>query len=203
MLEDDDISEQRGVTEQQEQKLTHADVKEDIKLAERMKFILAKDPVNHLYKVSNNLLLQSLEPYQIEKPSWRPPNWAFGPAWTYLYSTMGYASYRVWLELYKPNLLALADLPLPLKLFLLQILLNWLWTPIFFGLKKVAMAVIEICLLDVAVIMTMFAFLEVDSLAGLLFLPYLAWLTFATLLTVSIWKTNPQWCYGPLSSKEK
>nr|XP_053642555.1 translocator protein-like [Cherax quadricarinatus] len=76
---------------------------------------------------------------QLKKPGWRPPNWAFACVWTYLYSTMGYASYRVWVELDKPDLLAPASLPSPLKLFILQILLNWLWTPIFFGLKQITM----------------------------------------------------------------
>nr|XP_053642556.1 translocator protein-like [Cherax quadricarinatus] len=117
---------------------------------------------------------------QLKKPGWRPPNWAFACVWTYLYSTMGYASYRVWVELDKPDLLAPASLPSPLKLFILQILLNWLWTPIFFGLKQITMITWQ------------------DLLV-----PYLVWLILATALTVTIWKANLQWCYGYPASKKK
>lgn len=133
---------------------------------------------------------------QLKKPSWRPPNWAFGPAWTYLYSTMGYASYCVWVELEKPDILALWNLPPPIKLFFLQILLNWLWTPIFFGLKHITLALAEILLLDVVVVMTVIAFWEVDSIAGILLIPYVAWLSLATALTFSIWMANPEWRFG-------
>lgn len=132
----------------------------------------------------------------IKKPKWRPPNWAFGPAWTYLYCSMGYASYRVWLELESPNVLSVLTLPAPLMLFLLQITLNWIWTPIFFEMKNLTLALVEILLLDAAVVTTGFAFWNVDDVAGLLIIPYVAWLTLATALTYCIWRDNPEWRRG-------
>ncbi|KAK7080150.1 hypothetical protein SK128_020451 [Halocaridina rubra] len=132
----------------------------------------------------------------IKKPNWRPPNWAFGPVWTYLYCSMGYASYRVWLEFDAPSVMPVTELPVPLKLFLLQIFLNWIWTPIFFGMKNLLLALIEILMLDAAVIMTGLAFWNKDEVAGLLFVPYVIWLTLATTLTFFIWKDNPKWRNG-------
>lgn len=138
---------------------------------------------------------------KLKKPSWRPPNKAFGPVWTFLYCTMGYASYRIWMELDEPNLLAPTTLPTPLKLFMLQLILNWIWTPIFFGYKHLTLALFEILLLDASVAMTLFAFWKEDTFAGLLLLPYLAWLSLATALTCSIWISNPKWRFGPDSKK--
>ncbi|XP_063872303.1 translocator protein-like [Scylla paramamosain] len=140
---------------------------------------------------------------KIKKPSWRPPNKAFGPVWTLLYCMMGYASYRVWMELDEPNIMSLTTLPTPLKLFLLQLCLNWIWTPIFFVYKHLTLALFEILLLDGSVAMTMFAFWKEDALAGLLLIPYLAWLTLATALTTAIWISNPNWRFGPDSKKKK
>lgn len=138
----------------------------------------------------------------IKKPSWRPPNRAFGPVWTYLYCTMGYASYRVWVALGEPDVLEPVALPAPLQLFVLQLILNWIWTPIFFGCKHLTLALFEILLLDASVAMTLYAFWGVDSLAGLLLVPYMAWVTLATALTASIWKDNPKWRFGPDPKKE-
>ncbi|ROT63444.1 translocator protein isoform X2 [Penaeus vannamei] len=138
---------------------------------------------------------------ELKKPEWRPPNWVFGPMWTSLYSTMGYAAYRVWLEYDSPSILIPWQLPWPLKLFALQLLLNWLWTPIFFGLKNITLALLEIILLDVAVVATGWAFYQEDDLAGTLFIPYMLWLTLATALTLAIWKMNPRWRNG-VPSKE-
>lgn len=140
----------------------------------------------------------------IKKPEWRPPNWVFGPVWTYLYCSMGYASYRVWVELDSPNVLSIAELPPPLKLFLLQIILNWIWTPIFFGFKNLTLALIEILLLDATVVMTGLTFWKIDNVAGLLFIPYVIWLTLASSLTFCIFKDNPEWRSGtPKTVKTK
>merc|ERR1711915_403568 len=133
----------------------------------------------------------------IVKPSWRPPNWAFGPVWTSLYTSMGYSSYVVWKELGTPNLLDVASLPLPIQLYGLQLFLNWIWTPIFFGAKHLTGALVVILALDAAVIATTASFLKVDTTSGLLLVPYLGWLSLATGLTTSIWINNPDYRWGP------
>lgn len=92
---------------------------------------------------------------QLRKPRWRPPNWAFGPVWTFLYCSMGYAAYRVWTELGNPCVLNPISIPHPLNLFLIQLLMNWIWTPIFFGMKHITFVsgyyclVLQLCLLVV------------------------------------------------------
>jgi len=133
----------------------------------------------------------------IVRPSWRPPNKAFGPVWTFLYTSMGYSSYLVWKALDEPNLLDVAALPRPLQLFALQLGLNWIWTPIFFGAKHLTGALVGILAIDAAVVATTASFLEVDQTAGLLLLPYIGWLSLATALTTSIWINNPDYRWGP------
>ncbi|XP_026494532.1 translocator protein isoform X1 [Vanessa tameamea] len=124
----------------------------------------------------------------LKKPSWNPPKWVFGPAWTVLYSGMGYASYLVYEECggFKD------DAVLPLSLYGGQLLLNWGWTPIFFGLKDFKLAFIEISVLSGAAVATAASFAHVNKTAGLLMLPYLAWLAYASSITYYIWKNNPK-----------
>merc|ERR1712200_3900 len=117
----------------------------------------------------------------LEKPSWRPPNFAFGPVWTCLYGGMGYASYLVMRDG--------GDL-VSLSLYSTQLALNWAWTPIFFGSHNVKAAFYEICLLWIAVAATGVNFFHVNKVAGLLFLPYQAWVTLATFLNFSVWQMN-------------
>ncbi|KAJ2941616.1 hypothetical protein O0L34_g14673 [Tuta absoluta] len=124
----------------------------------------------------------------LKKAPWNPPKWVFGPAWTVLYSGMGYASYLVWEECDGFT----EDAALPLTLYGGQLLLNWAWTPIFFGLKDYKLALIEISVLGGAAAATAAAFFKVNQTAGLLMLPYLAWLGYATSLSYYIWKNNPQ-----------
>ena len=116
------------------------------------------------------------------RPSWRPPNWAFGPVWSVLYTAMGVASHLV---LQSPA----ADTTAAL-LYGAQLVLNWAWTPIFFGLHNVRLAAYEICLLWLAVAGCGLKFYSIDTTAGLLFLPYLAWVSLATALTFNIWRNN-------------
>ncbi|CAL4158790.1 unnamed protein product [Meganyctiphanes norvegica] len=132
----------------------------------------------------------------IVKPSWKPTNKQFRLVWPILYPSMGISSYIVWKALDKPSLLKWDDLPTPLKLYALQIGLNWAWTPIFFGAKHLTMGLLGIIALDAAVLATTASFWEIDSTAGLLMVPYVAWLSFSTALNVSIWKNNPKWRWG-------
>ncbi|GBP74449.1 Translocator protein [Eumeta japonica] len=129
---------------------------------------------------------------KLKKPTWTPPKRAFGPVWTALYSGMGFASYLVYRECGGFTLL-------PLSLYGGQLALNWAWTPIFFGMKDFKLAFIEISVLSGAVIATTIAFFNVDQTAGLLMVPYVAWMGLATALTHYIWKNNP----NPNSNPEK
>lgn len=122
----------------------------------------------------------------LKKPSWTPPNWLFGPVWTSLYAGMGYASFRVYDALGGFNDKSL----IPLGLYGTQLALNWAWTPLFFGKHKLKWSLIEILALDVAVAATAISFYKEDKVAGLLFIPYLMWLSLASSLTAWIWKNN-------------
>ncbi len=121
----------------------------------------------------------------LAKPSFNPPNEVFGPLWTLLYVLMGIAAWRVWRAADRETTRG------PLTLFALQLALNLGWSVVFFGLQKIGSAVATIFVLDVAVVVTTLAFRPVDRLAGLLMLPYLAWVAFATVLNIAVWRLNP------------
>jgi len=118
----------------------------------------------------------------LNKPSFTPPNWLFAPVWTTLYILMAFAAWRVWKKtgLKTPEMAA----------FAVQLALNFLWSVLFFGLHRIGAATIEIAVLDVAILVTLLLFLRRDRLAGLLFLPYLAWTLFATALVRDFWRLN-------------
>jgi tryptophan-rich sensory protein len=122
---------------------------------------------------------------ELAKPDFTPPDWVFGPMWTVLYVLMAVAAWRVW---------RIADSDTargPLTLFALQLALTLGWTVVFFGLLKIGAAVATIMVLDVGVIVTTLAFRTVDRIAALLMAPYLAWVSFATVLNIAIWRLNP------------
>lgn len=119
----------------------------------------------------------------LEKPSWTPPNWLFPVAWTTLYLCMSIAGARV------------AMIPgsgLALALWALQIALNTLWTPVFFGLQRIRAGMFVLVLLWITVFVCMIALFERDWLAGLLFLPYLVWVSTAAALNFSVMRLNPE-----------
>lgn len=112
----------------------------------------------------------------LRKPSWNPPGWVFGPVWTLLYTLMAVAAWRVWRRG------GWAAQRGPLVAYGIQLVLNAAWTPLFFGAHAIGWALVDILALGLAVGFTMRAFLRVDHAAGLLLLPYLAWVAFATVL---------------------
>ncbi len=120
----------------------------------------------------------------LAKPSWNPPSWIFGPVWSLLYIQMAIAAWLVWR---KGGFKAQGR---PLGLFLVQWLLNALWTPLFFGMHRPGLAFAEICLLWVALLATVWAFWRVRRAAGVLLMPYLAWVSFAAVLNFTIWQLN-------------
>lgn len=118
---------------------------------------------------------------QLEKPSWTPPNFLFPLAWTTLYLFMSYAGALA--AIVPDNGLAMA-------LWSLQIALNALWTPVFFGLHKLKAALFVLVCLWISVAAAMLALWQVNVVAGLLFLPYLAWVSVAGALNYSVWRLN-------------
>ena len=120
----------------------------------------------------------------LKKPSWNPPNWIFGPVWTALYTIMAVAAWLVWQRG------GFAGQRVALALFLLQLLCNALWSPLFFGLKHPALAFADIVMLWLALSATVVAFWQVRPLAGGLLVPYLAWVTFASALNFALWRLN-------------
>lgn len=119
------------------------------------------------------------------KPSFTPPNAVFGPVWTALYVLMAIAAWRVWRAADRDTTRG------PLTLFALQLALNLGWSIVFFGLGKIGAAVATIVVLDVGVVVTLLAFRTIDRWAALLMVPYLAWVSFATVLNITLWRLNP------------
>ena len=121
----------------------------------------------------------------LNKPSWNPPSWVFGPAWSALYTMMGVSVWLVWQH---GGFLAQRR---ALMRFIIQLALNAAWTPLFFGLHLPAIAFGEMLLLWLAIAATLLAFFRVNRFAGWLFVPYLAWVSFAAALNFTIWRINP------------
>ncbi len=119
----------------------------------------------------------------LTKPFFSPPNFVFGPVWTTLYALMGISLYMVWTSKAKSKHHAV-------KLFFIQLGLNTVWSILFFGLKSPSLAFIEIIALWVAIVLTIQAFQKISKVASYLLYPYLAWVSFATILNLSIWILN-------------
>ncbi|MCB1225659.1 MAG: tryptophan-rich sensory protein [Verrucomicrobiales bacterium] len=121
----------------------------------------------------------------LSRPPGVPPNWVFGPVWTVLYALMGTALARVW---HRP---AAAEMKRPAyRWFGLQMLLNVAWTPVFFGLHQLGVALVIIVAMWIAIWITLRKFYSIDSMAGWLLLPYLAWTTYATYLNARFFWLN-------------
>ena len=121
----------------------------------------------------------------LARPQWAPPGWLFGPAWTLLYILMAVSAWLVWRRNGFQNATS------ALSLFIVQLAANALWTWLFFVWHQGAMAFGEILLLWALILATVFTFWRIRPLAGVLLLPYLAWVTFASVLTWAVWKGNP------------
>ena len=118
---------------------------------------------------------------QLNKPIWTPPNWVFPVAWPILYLCMSYSG---------ATLASIDSAGSALALWALQIALNTLWTPVFFGLKNIKVGLIIILLLFLSVAICTYVFWMHSFLSGLLFLPYLAWVTFAAALNMAVFRLN-------------
>jgi benzodiazapine receptor len=115
------------------------------------------------------------------KPAWNPPSWIFGPVWTVLYLAMAVAAWLVWRRVGWGGALVW---------FAVQLALNATWSPVFFGMHRIGLALVNIVLLWLAIAGTTVAFWRVTPVAGWLFVPYLAWVSFATVLNFTLWRLN-------------
>ncbi|MEO8064032.1 MAG: TspO/MBR family protein [Pseudomonadota bacterium] len=123
---------------------------------------------------------------QLDRPPWAPPASVFGPVWTVLYLAMAVAAWLVWRER------GWARARGALGLFVLQLALNALWSWLFFGWHRGALAFVDIVLLLALIVATVVAFARIRRAAAWLLAPYLAWVSFATALCYSVWQRNPQ-----------
>ncbi len=119
----------------------------------------------------------------LNKPSFSPPNYVFGPVWTTLYALMGTSLYIVWMSKNKTKDVAL-------KFFYLQLFLNFIWTPIFFGLKNPGFGLIVIISMWISIVVTIVKFQKISKPASYLLYPYLLWVSFASVLNYYIWILN-------------
>jgi tryptophan-rich sensory protein len=123
---------------------------------------------------------------QLVRPAWAPPPSVFGPVWTVLYALMGIAAWMVWrvggFRAAKPAL----------TLFLVQLAVNALWSWLFFGWHRGALAFADILLLWALIAATLVTFWRIRPLAGALLIPYLLWVSFASALNYSVWQLNPE-----------
>lgn len=120
----------------------------------------------------------------LEKPFFTPPNWLFAPVWTILYILMGVAFYFVW------KLPETTQRNIAMFVFVLQLALNGIWSLIFFSMHEIGWALLDIFILWLMIILTMYLFTQLSKVAAWLLYPYLLWVSFATLLNFSLWRLN-------------
>ena len=141
--------------------------------------------VGYLSSITTQSSINTWYPTLI-KPIFNPPNWLFAPVWTLLFIMMGIAAGMVWNKLESNKELVKKGL----LFFTVQLLLNALWSYLFFGLNNILLALIEIILLWLIIYETYLIFKQIDKRASYLLIPYLAWVGFATILTGSIFWLN-------------
>jgi tryptophan-rich sensory protein len=117
----------------------------------------------------------------IRKPTWTPPGWLFGPVWTLLYAMMAVSAWIVWRKV---------GFGTALVVFAIQLALNGIWSPVFFGAHAIGGGLVVIVALWCAIAATILVFWPVSVLAAMLLLPYIAWVSFATALNAAIWRLN-------------
>jgi len=118
----------------------------------------------------------------LQRPSFAPPNWVFFPVWTSLFIMMGISLFLVWQKKEKKVN--------ALYIFAAQLVLNVLWSVVFFGLRSPLLGLIEIIILWIAILATILSFMKISRTAGYLLIPYILWVSFAAILNFSIWRLN-------------
>ena len=135
---------------------------------------------------------------RLRKPTWNPPDWVFGPVWTVLFTAMGVASWLVWRrgqlsaeeETAQDQRAIHTEVQGALTFYGIQLVLNTLWSVIFFGLRRLDLALIEIVPFWTTLLVTVVRFYRIHPTAGLLLVPYQLWVTFAALLNARVWQLN-------------
>jgi len=117
----------------------------------------------------------------IHKPSWNPPPWIFGPVWSVLYLMMATAAFLVWRK---------DGWNRAMSAYLVQLIFNAAWTPLFFGAKRIDWACTDIVALWFAILVTILCFWKTSKVAAWLMVPYLGWVSFATVLNATLWAMN-------------
>jgi tryptophan-rich sensory protein len=122
----------------------------------------------------------------LAKPWWRPPNWLFGPTWTALYVMIAISGWLVWRDA------GFAGAALPLAVYALQLALNAAWSWLFFGLRRMDLALADVAALWLSIALLIALFAPISSMAAWLLVPYLAWVSFAALLNLTMFRLNPR-----------
>lgn len=121
----------------------------------------------------------------LNKPPFNPPNYLFGPVWTILYILMAISLFLVWKKGLKDKKIKDA-----IKIFAIQLILNAIWSPVFFGARNLFLAFIIIVVMWIFILKTIRAFAKIDKISSYLLYPYLAWVSFASILNFSVWFLN-------------
>jgi len=119
----------------------------------------------------------------LNKPPFSPPNWLFGPVWLMLYLMMGISLYLNWISKKK-------EAKTNVRIFFIHLFFNLIWTPIFFGAKNLLLAQYIIIIIWLFIVIMIVKFWKINKISSLLLIPYLLWVSFATVLNFSIWKLN-------------
>jgi len=121
----------------------------------------------------------------IDKPDWQPPGWVFGPVWTILYIMIGIAFYLIW-----KSKVPVAKKRIAVTLWIIQLVFNFFWSFIFFRQHQIDWALADIVILWFFILLTIFAFARISKPAAWLMVPYISWVSFATILTYTIYQLN-------------
>jgi tryptophan-rich sensory protein len=122
----------------------------------------------------------------LAKPSWTPPNWAFGPVWSTLYVLMGIALFLVWREGLERK-----EVKVAISIFAVQLAINVMWSLVFFGGHNIFGGLVLILILWIAILINIIVFYRISKAAGLILIPYLIWVSIATYLNYSVFILNP------------
>ena len=136
--------------------------------------------------LSRYLGMSNSQTYEVLiKPAFSPPSWLFGIVWPILYPLMGIAAYRIWMTGKRK-----INSRKALILYCIQLLLNFMWTIIFFRWRLIGLAFFELMLLLIFILLTTFEFFRLDKAAGFLMIPYILWVSFAGVLNFTLWMLN-------------
>jgi len=122
----------------------------------------------------------------LPKPAWTPPNWVFGPVWSFLYVLMGIALFLVWREG-----LDRRDVQIAITVFAVQLVINVVWSLVFFGTHNIAGGLIMVIILWISILINIIVFYRISKPAGLILVPYIIWVSIASYLNYSVFILNP------------